>query len=110
MTAIGSGNIGALNLVGSFAGAQRNNATANEASAQAAEKAFQIDAARLTAQTNGDVSETELSSERDADGRMPYEQEHPQSEKQNEEAANLNALRRSSDAAGELGNSLDLQA
>src|SRR5262245_20614476 len=108
MSAIGSGSIGVFNIAGSIAGAQRNNATANEARAEAAEKSFQLDAATLTAQANGDISEPELSSERDADGRMPYEPERRTDEKEKVSEL-IEAGRRSTDLSGDLGNTLDLK-
>lgn len=108
MSAIGSGSIGVFNIAGSIAGAQRNHATANEARAEAAEKSFQLDADKLTARANGEISDPELSSERDADGRMPYEAERHTDEKA-QESELIEAGRRSPDVSGDLGNSLDLQ-
>ena len=109
MSAIGGGSIGALNLAGSVAGAQRNQATADQSRAEASGKAFQVDAARMSAQLNGDVSEPELSSDRDADGRLPYEEAagHPEREPDQPEGE---PVRRSADATGVLGNALDLEA
>ena len=109
MSAIGPGNIGALNLAGSAAGAQRAEADTNQNRADAAGRKFQIDQKKLSSQSLDDVAETELSSERDPDGRLPYERNHSeQSERDNSDAKEKSD--RAPDAFGDRGNSLDLEA
>ena len=111
MSTIGAGSIGVLNLAGSLAGAQRNNATADQARGDAAEKSFQIDKARLTAQSMGDISDPELSSDRDADGRLPYDAPRRPDALAEE---GVDAMKKAPisviDLSGERGRMLDIQA
>jgi hypothetical protein len=110
MSAIGGGSIGVLNLAGSIAGSQRNNATADQARSEAAEKSFQADVARMAAKAHGDVSDPDFSSDRDADGRMPYHETQRQGESSADEVAVPVTCGRSIDLDGALGNAIDLQA
>ena len=107
MSSIGPGNIGALNLAGSFAGARRGEVNTDRDKASSAEQKFKLD---QQAMSLDDVAETELSSERDADGRLPYTQmtppEAPSEEDQEQQSQPLPAP----DAFGERGASLDLEA
>ena len=111
MSAIGPGSIGALNIAGSFAGSQRSSETQTDrAKAESADQKFQIDQKAMSAHSLGDVAETDLSAERDPDGRMPYGE---LAEKR--DSAELEEERRlrsggSEDAFGERGGSLDLEA
>lgn len=115
MSSISPGSIGALNLVGSFAGAQRNDAEADHAKAESAERKFQLDQRALSAHSLDDVAEAELSSDRDADGRQLYSEPEPQDETDQaaalqEDAANLVRSAGRPDALGERGRLLDLEA
>ena len=114
MSIIGPGNVGALNLAGSLAGSQRNNANADSIKQQGSERKFQIDRQEATAHSLEDVGETETSPERDADGRMPFAEEQgdtPQATgelvQNRDETPEPN---RSVDAFGERGGALDLEA
>jgi len=109
MSSIGPGNIGALNLVGSFAGAQRANADVDGAKAESADRKFQIDQRALSSDSLENVGEPELSSDRDADGRLLYAENESEERKDREEGDQ--APRRSHpDAYGESGRLLDLEA
>jgi len=106
MSILGPANLGMLNLAGSVAGAQRTSAAeADRTREAAAERSFQIDQKTMSARSLSDVGETDLSPERDADGRLPYGggPSEPQPEL-------LDEPRCSSDPSGERGRSLDLRA
>lgn len=69
MSSIGSNNVGAFNLAGSIAGTQKNKSSqVNESKAEAAVQKFQLDQKTL-AERATDVAATDMSSDRDADGR-----------------------------------------
>jgi hypothetical protein len=113
MTTIGPGSLGALNLVGSLAGAQRRDADVDRAKSESAERKFQIDQKAMSAHSLGDLAETELSSERDADGRLPYSEPQTRNGQGGESAEHDSRSpqrRRSQDASGETGRLLDLEA
>lgn len=118
MSFIGPGSIGALNVAGSFAGAQRSSAAAqDELKQNAADRKAQIDRAESAAHSTEDVGETETSPDRDADGRMPFgyfdEGEQQDGSEQSPGAqhdSHVAANRRATDAFGERGGSLDLEA
>ncbi|MEZ6044617.1 MAG: hypothetical protein R3C11_03350 [Planctomycetaceae bacterium] len=80
MSSIGSGNIGAFNIAGSLAGTQKSNgAQTNDNKAEAAAQKFQLDQKDLANKTQ-DVSEADLSPDRDADGRADYQDSAHQDE------------------------------
>ncbi len=108
MSTIGPGNIGALNLAGSLAGAQRSDASTDRNKAESAAQKFQVDQKTLTARSLGDVSEADLSSERDPDGRLPYDGRR-KDDSSGKDSANPNS-RFAADAFGERGSSLDIEA
>lgn len=109
MSVLGSSSIGGLNLAGSLAGAQRNNAGDDEVKATAADRKFQQDQKAQSAQSLGDVAQTDRSADRDADGRLPY---HPHARPDARDADNNEDGEQpvSADAFGERGRRLDLQA
>ncbi len=110
MSSIGPGNIGALNLAGSFAGASRGEVNTDRDKASSAEQKFMVD---QQAMSLDGIAEAELSSERDADGRLPYAQiEQPEvpSEEEEEDQEQQSQPLPSPDAFGERGTSLDLEA
>ncbi len=112
MSIIGGG-IGAVNLAASFAGAQRTEADTDRNKEVAAERKFQVDRANALAQTVGDVSDPDLSTDRDADGRLPYghpdapDETHPDD---SGEGSSLRRAARNHDPFGERGNMLDVEA
>ena len=110
MSAIG-GNIGSLNIVGSLAGAQRNNAADGELKTAAAERQFQLDQKAMSAKSLGDVAQMDHSSDRDADGRMPYQApERTPAAAEQDENKSRQSVRHAPDALGERGCRLDLEA
>ena len=109
MSSIGSANVGALNLAGSLAGTQRSEADADRVKADSADRKFQIDQQSLSARGMDDVAETDLSTDRDADGRLPYGQmSNPEDAVQSD--GEHSSEHRNRDASGERGIALDLQA
>lgn len=110
MGSINPGNIGPANLAGSFAGGQ-SNPPVNESRDAGAQKTFQADLKAMAAQASGDVSEADLETDRDADGRMPFGNEHGQAqdESSNQETED-SSPKRAPDAMNERGNQLDLDA
>ncbi len=115
MSSIGPGNIGAFNLVGSFAGAQRADADADRAKAESADRKFQVDQREFSAHSLDDVTETELSSDRDADGRQLYSDVAGQPDAEHGELPDEDSTHSAgkgvrTDAFGERGRLLDLEA
>ena len=114
MSAIGPGNIGALNIAGSFAGAQRTEAEADRTKEAAAGRKFKIDQQAMSAHGSDDVAETDLSADRDADGHyLPGERTDQQTaDDRSADNAKQQAdrIRRAADANGERGTTLDLNA
>jgi len=108
MSTIGPGSIGAMNLAGSFAGAQRSDAHTDRNKANAAEQKFAIDQRAMAAHSSDDVAEADLSHERDADGRQPYRRtpdaQGDDSDERQEQPQH------GPDAFEERGRSLDLEA
>lgn len=108
MSTIGPGSFGPFNVAGSFAGAQRNNADADRVKETAAARAAQVDQQAAAAHGN-DVSEADLSSDRDADGRLPYVMDEAV-ERDEEAADDQEQSARVTDPEGERGLQLDLEA
>lgn len=72
MSIIGPGSLGAINLAGSVAGAQRNSADADRVQEGAAERKLNSDLQALAAKSLDDVGQADESHDRDADGRLPF--------------------------------------
>lgn len=111
MSSIGLTNIGvgAMNLAGSAAGTQSSTSDTDRVKQNAANQKANADRNAQSARALDDVAETDLSSDRDADGRQPYGRlSRPGLDEEGEEstAETLHAP----DATGERGNTLDLQA
>ena len=105
MSAIGSGPA-AYGLPASIAGAQRNSADADRVKADQAQQSRQVQQDR---QAEGDVDETNLSSDRDADGRQPFVLPgNPAAEDDVQPPSD--GQRRGRDAEGARGGVLDLDA
>jgi hypothetical protein len=108
MSTIGPGSIGALNIAGSFAGAQRTESQADGAKAAAAQRKFQVDQNAMSAHALEDVGEADLTSERDPDGRLPYGA--GRRSEQGDDDDSQQTAPRPQDAFGERGATLDLEA
>lgn len=106
--------IGAMNAAASFAGAQRTEADTDRNKEVAGERKFQVDRAAALARTEGDVADPDLSTDRDADGRLSYGQPLPPEEDDigtiGESTDPLRGGSRCQDAFGERGNTLDVEA
>lgn len=120
MSVLGPGNLGSLGIASSIAGAQNTNSgQVDELKKQSAERSAQIDRKAAAVKSLEDVDAAESSSDRDADGRMPFGAAlHDESSTQNdatddpENSATEKQQhpRRSADPSGERGHSLDLDA
>jgi hypothetical protein len=111
MTAIGPTNLSAVHLAGSAAGALRNDGRAGEAQAEAAQQKQQVDRLTLSAQILDDVAQSDQSSDRDADGRSDADDGPPLAQPQAREREDAaHTPRRPTDADGDVGGRLDLDA
>jgi hypothetical protein len=110
MTGIGPGSLGAMNVIGSFAGAQRRDGEMDRVKAEAAGRKFQIDQKAMSARSLGDLAETELSTDRDADGRLPYTEAQTRDRQGHHATGDESRPRRASDPLEESGGLLDLEA
>jgi hypothetical protein len=111
MSTIGPGSIGPFNLAGSFSGSQRADAADDRQKAEAADRKAKADRDQRSADVIEDVSDPELSADRDADGRLPYGGDANAAGPQNEEQDDAHydvSPRHSHDAEGVRGRSLDL--
>ncbi len=109
MSTIGPGNIGAVNIAGSAAGAQRNDASANRVKENAADRDSQIELQTSKAQNNEDVVEADLTADRDADGRQDIEAQSETVEPDEDNSSPKSALPKNVDPLGERGAQLDLE-
>ena len=108
-----SGGIAAMNAAASFAGAQRSESDTDRNKEVAAERKFQVDRAAALANSVGDVADPDLSTDRDADGRLPWSapaNPDDASPEEREERAGNRRAGRCRDAFGERGNTLDVEA
>jgi len=109
MSVIGPGNIGALSIASSFAGAQRTESSTDRDKAEAAAKKFHVDQNSLSSQAD-DVAEADLSADRDPDGRLPYDGSPRQQSSNDAHDTQSHSPGLAPDAYGEKGKALDLQA
>jgi hypothetical protein len=110
MSSIGITNLGAMTVAGSAAGTQSNAADTDEIKQNSANQKAVADRNVQSAKALGDVAETDLSSDRDADGREPFGVwRRPGRDDGGHEEGRPDSPR-VPDAAGERGNSLDLEA
>ncbi|WP_299462276.1 hypothetical protein [uncultured Gimesia sp.] len=104
-------NPSSVNLNSSFAGALRGDANLEKEKAEAAQQNMSIDKKTMTEHQLQDVGDADKSGDRDADGRMPADEEgaggqaEPAAETSEDEPTT-----RIPDADGELGTHLDLDA
>ncbi|MCH7988435.1 MAG: hypothetical protein IID46_04700 [Planctomycetes bacterium] len=113
MSVMGPGTLGSFNLAGSVAGSQRNNSGEDRVKETSADRKFQADQRTLSASSLEDVAETDLLSERDPDGRLLYSsQEQEQQDSLEISTTDQSSCQsgRNSDAFGERGISLDVEA
>ena len=116
MSVLGTGGLGAVNLAGSLAGAQRNAGAAGQISQQAAERNAEIGRNAAAVRTLEDVGETNSTPDRDADGRLAYghaeDELDPEQDETGSTASAVSSRRehRGEDAFGDRGRSLDLDA
>ena len=116
MSVIGPGNLGAINLAGSLAGAQQNQAAeAGQARQTASQRAGAADLKEMTSKALDGVDAADQSAERDADGRMPYagtgdDQTAEQADTVRPQQPGSARGPRAKDATGDRGRTLDLEA
>jgi hypothetical protein len=113
MSVIGPGSLGSFNLAGSVAGSQRNNSGEDRVKETSADRKFQADQRTMSASSLEDVAETDLLSERDPDGRLPYsspDHEEQDSLELSTPDQSSNQPHRNADAFGERGIRLDVDA
>ncbi|MAG93102.1 MAG: hypothetical protein CMJ48_05070 [Planctomycetaceae bacterium] len=114
MSTIGPGSVGGFNLAGSIAGTGRTDAADAKAKTEATAQNSSSEIRERSEKTLQDVSDPELSADRDADGRMPFtmgSSEHDAQQPADEEPERgSRPARHAHDANGELGGSLDIDA
>lgn len=110
MSAVGSGGLNFVPLVGATAGlaGQRRVAEAETQQAEAAERKFQLDRGHALERSVGDIGASDEAGERDADGRQPWGPPTRPRASGNGGAASPEVRR--PDVDGERGGSLDLDA
>lgn len=106
MSSINSAGSGAYNLIGSIAGSQRNHGDSDRLKSDAAGRRFSMDQNKLTENVLSNVSGTESSPDRDANGRLPFDA-HTAEHDEIPPHADFDAP---SDEDGLRGQTLDLQA
>ena len=108
MSSVGFGPAGIPPLVSSTAGAagQQRTASANQQSAEAAQRKFAMDQNALTAKAVGDIGAMDESGDRDADGRQPW---MLQKRGQGHGGQAGHAPHKAPDPDGERGGVLDLE-
>lgn len=108
MSAIGSPGLGAINLAGSLAGVQQNEASSDRVKESNSARKFQVDQQSMSAESMGDVSDPDFSADRDPDGRQSSVPSR--SGRGKEESLSSTGSRHAPDAFGERGTLLDLDA
>ena len=114
MSTIGSG-FGVASLVGSAAGAQQSRTDSNGVKSAAAEQTFRIGQQEMTSRSLDSVGQSDVTPDRDADGRQAYE--HPaeadtgqSAEPTDDQQPQPGTAGLVSDVFGVLGQTLDLEA
>lgn len=114
MSVLGPGPVTPDPWAAQAAGSQRSGATTDEEKSVSAQGKAAADREARTERALGDLSEADLSPDRDADGRMPYDEPQsetpPQSAAPHDSAAAPGSPPRAPDATGTLGTRLDLEA
>jgi hypothetical protein len=109
MSTIGAASFG---LASSIVGSSRPEAATNHLHGAAAEQKARADQKSLVASTLDDVADPEFAGDRDADGRMLYRRSRAPADAAEGEVADggEGSESRPSDAFGDRGKSLDLEA
>ena len=111
MSTVGPGGIPSISIAQSMATSQRSDGPEAKADANAQALAFDQRSAAMGG--TGDVADVDLSADRDADGRMPWQVATPTEKPEEETAENSTSasLRKPlpPDPHGKLGQSLDLE-
>ncbi len=113
MSTIGSATAAGLNLASSIVGSSRPEAAGDQSQSFAAEQNAQVDRLAQLSKTLGDVADAEFGGDRDADGRMPYRRSTSAAGRSTDSTAPSPASvppRPASDAFGDRGNALDVEA
>jgi len=111
MSAIGSPGLGAINLAGSLAGVQQNDASADQVKENNSAQKFQVDQRAMSAESMGDISDPEFAADRDPDGRQSSVlSRSTEGEAETLSSVTLPQSRHAADAFGERGTVLDLDA
>lgn len=113
MSAIGPASFNAINLAGSVAGSQQNNASEDRVKEAGADRKFQLDQKAMATSSTEDVAETDLETDRDADGRQLYDFDEHEASQEHESIEDNHPGRkrvRTPDAFEERGLSLDIEA
>ena len=114
MTTIGSG-FGAASVVGSAAGAQQSRTDTNSVKSAAAEQTFRIGQQEMTSRSLDSVGQSDVTPDRDADGRQDYDRPANEGAEDNFDPADESRRLPEtgghvSDVFGILGQTLDLEA
>jgi len=117
MSVIGPGNLGAVNLAGSAAGAQRNAAAESDRLKESgSQRSSEASLKEMSSRSLEDVGQTDESADRDADGRMPFGDGEGELAKppENSDVAiapdGVTRRRLIPDANGQRGRRLDIEA
>ncbi len=107
MSAIGPGSLGAMSFAGTQAAAKNSQKEGADAKKSASATKFQLDQRDQVEKSNG-VADTDLSGERDADGRLNY---HVNQQSQDDDSTETKPAQKpipQPDAFGETGTMLNL--
>jgi hypothetical protein len=112
MSSIGSTSIVGLGIAGSIVGSSQPEAAVDRGKAASAEQKVRVDQNDLLAQALDGITDPELGSDRDADGRLLYRRSAPPAANGIDgELSNPQVTPpRPADALGESGKSLDIEA
>jgi hypothetical protein len=112
MSSIGSTSIVSLGIAGSIVGSSQPEAAVDRGKAASAEQKARVDQNDLLAQALDGITDPELGSDRDADGRLLYRRSaHAAANGNDDELPNPQVTPpRPADALGESGKSLDIEA
>jgi hypothetical protein len=107
MTTISSSSA-ALNLAGSIVGGIPAHSSTDRNKAVSGDRKMIDDREADLSKTLGEISDAELDSERDADGRLPYHRQGDPSPSVTADVQNSRSSGHARDAFGDRGNSLDI--
>jgi len=113
MSTIGSTSAAGMNFAASVVGSSGPEISADRNKAAGADQKTQADMQTFLAKMLGDVADTELASERDADGRMLYRRPESPPDAASDPATMSDSAvpaRSAADAYGDRGTALDIEA